>query len=426
MIKGRLIDELKARQADLYALCSRLVQIPSENPPGDTTKLAAFIRDYLVSRGIEPEWHEPMPGRPNLVASLGSGGPRVVLAGHLDEFPAGQGWTRPPFSGAVEDGRIWGRGAGDMKAGLAVALTVASLLRGMDVPLRGTLTLAFASDEETGGVWGTQWLLANVPAVHGVACLIGESSGTWSAGIGEKGVLWLRLRASGISGHAAYRQGTSAIVSMRAALRALDRLHGRRGKPHASIAQVMSRQRQAAERRWGPGTGRLAGRLAVSVGTLEGGGQVNLIPESAMAEVDLRVPPGLTTVRVEKEARRLIRQAARGSVEVEVFNASRTSRRRIRGSSPSCGTTRGRRMAARSCPWCASAIPTAASFDARGFPPWSTAPPSTTWAAPTSTSRRQSCWKSPSFMRALSSTCWCPEVGDERGVARRRHHRSRE
>ena len=154
MIKRRLIDELKARQADLYALCSRLVQIPSENPPGDTTKLAAFIRDYLVSRGIEPEWHEPMAGRPNLVARVGSGGPRVVLAGHLDEFPAGQGWTRPPFSGAVEDGRIWGRGAGDMKAGLAVALTIASLIRGMGVSLRGTLTLAFASDEETGGAWG--------------------------------------------------------------------------------------------------------------------------------------------------------------------------------------------------------------------------------------------------------------------------------
>jgi len=320
MIKRRLIDELKARQADLYALCSRLVQIPSENPPGDTTKLAAFIRDYLVSRGIEPEWHEPMAGRPNLVARVGSGGPRVVLAGHLDEFPAGQGWSRPPFSGAVEDGRIWGRGAGDMKAGLAVALTIASLIRGMGVSLRGTLTLAFASDEETGGAWGTQWLLANVPAVHGDACLIGESSGTWSAGIGEKGVLWLRLRAAGISGHAAYRQGTSAIASLHAALRALDRLHGRRGKPNASVAQVMSRQRQAAERWWGPGTGRLAGRLAVSVGTLAGGGQVNLIPESALAEVDLRVPPGLTTARIEKEARRLIRQAARGSVEVEVFN----------------------------------------------------------------------------------------------------------
>src|SRR5215831_15268281 len=290
MLKSRLIGELRKRSGELFELCSQMIQIPSENPPGDTTKLGAFIRDHLESRRIPVEWHEPMAGRPNLVATIGSGSPNLVLAGHLDEFPAGQGWTRPPFSGAVEDGRIWGRGAGDMKAGLAVALTIASLVRGMDVPLRGTLTLAFASDEETGGVWGTQWLLANVPAVHGDACLIGESSGTWSAGIGEKGVLWLRLSASGVSGHAAYRQGTSAIVALRAALRALDRFHGRPGKPHAAVAQVMSRQRPAAERRWGPGTGRLAGRLAVSVGTLAGGGQVNLIPESAMAAVDLRVP----------------------------------------------------------------------------------------------------------------------------------------
>jgi len=320
MLKQRLIDELRARQSDLFALCSRLVQIPSENPPGDTTKLASFIRDYLVSRGIEVRWHEPMAGRPNLVATLGGGGPNLVLAGHLDEFPAGQGWTRPPFSGAIEDGRIWGRGAGDMKAGLAVALTVASLIRGMEVPLAGTLTLAFASDEETGGAWGTQWLLANVPAVHGDACLIGESSGTWSAGIGEKGVLWLRLRASGISGHAAYQQGTSAVGAMRAALGAVERLDGRRAKAEAGVARVIRRQRPSAERWWGRGTGRLADTVAVSVGTLQGGGQVNLIPEAAMAEVDVRVPPGFTTAAIENEARRRIKQAAGDSVEVDVFN----------------------------------------------------------------------------------------------------------
>src|SRR6266545_7227730 len=227
MLKSRLIDELRKRPAELFELCSRLVQIPSENPPGDTSKLAAFIRDHLAAHGMAVEWHEPMAGRPNLVATIGSGALNVVLSGHLDEFPAGQGWTRPPFSGAIQDGRIWGRGAGDMKAGLAVALTIASLIRGMEVPLAGTLTLAFASDEETGGAGGTQWLLENVPAVRGDACLIGESSGTWTAGIGEKGVLWLRLRARGVSGHAAYQQGTSAVGVLRGALGALDRLHGR-------------------------------------------------------------------------------------------------------------------------------------------------------------------------------------------------------
>src|SRR5262245_5072105 len=320
MLKSRFIDELRKRQGDLFELCSRLIQIPSENPPGDTTKLATFIRDHLAAQGIAVDWHEPMSGRPNLVASIGTGTPNLVLSGHLDEFPAGQGWTRPPFSGAIEGGRIWGRGAGDMKAGLAVALTIASLVRSFDVPLAGRLTLAFASDEETGGEWGTQWLLANVPAGRGDACLIGESSGTWSAGIGEKGVLWLRLAARGVSGHAAYRQGVSAVTAMQAALAAVERMHGRKVRGEKAIAGVIARQRGAAERRWGRGTGRLADTLAVSVGTLRGGGQVNLIPEAAMAEVDFRVPPGLTTTAVEKEARQRIRQVPRARVDVSVFN----------------------------------------------------------------------------------------------------------
>ena len=320
MLKPRLIDELRKRQAELFELCSRLIQIPSENPPGETTKLASFIRDHLESRRIPVEWHEPMAGRPNLVATIGSGSRNLVLSGHLDEFPAGAGWTRPPFSGAIEEGRIWGRGAGDMKAGLAVALTVASLVRELEVPLAGRLTLAFASDEETGGQWGTQWLLGNVAAVRGDACLIGESSGTWSAGIGEKGVLWLRLHSRGVSGHAAYQQGVSAVTAMRAALASVERMHGRKARGDRAVARVIARQRGAAERRWGRGTGRLADTLAVSVGTVQGGGQVNLIPEAAMAEVDFRVPPGLTTGSVEKEARRRIKEAARSRVEVVAFN----------------------------------------------------------------------------------------------------------
>jgi len=319
-LKVRLIDELRRRRDDLFALCARLVQIPSENPPGDTRALASAVADHLAALRIPVEWHEPMAGRPNLVATLGAGAPNLVLSGHLDEFPAGDGWTRPPFSGAIENGRVWGRGAGDMKAGLAAALTVAALIREFDVPLEGRLTLAFASDEETGGAWGTQWLLANVPAVRGDACLIGESSGTWSAGIGEKGVLWLRLRGRGVSGHAAYQQGRSAVAAMRAALAAVEGLQGRRGRADRAVRAVIAGQRRAAERRWGRGTGRLADTLAVSVGTLEGGGQVNLIPAAAMAEVDLRLPPGLTTAAVAREARRRIARATRGAVEVDVFN----------------------------------------------------------------------------------------------------------
>ena len=281
-----------------------LVRIPSENPPGDTTRIATSPSRHLRGHGIRPALHEPRRGTPNVVATLGRGAPNLVLSGHLDEFPAGEGWSFPPFSGRIRAGRIWGRGAGDMRAGLAVALFVMGLVRESGLTPRGTLTLAFASDEETGGTWGTQWLLQHVRTVRGDACLIGESSGTWSAGIGEKGVLWARVCGDGVSGHAAYALGESAVARVLAVLRAAEKLGGARGRPPAEVATVMRRQRAAAERHWGPGTGRIAERVTVNVGTIRGGGQVNLIPARCEADVDFRLPPGLPTTAVLENLRR--------------------------------------------------------------------------------------------------------------------------
>jgi succinyl-diaminopimelate desuccinylase len=316
--KVRLLGDLARRRGELIALCASLVRIPSENPPGDTTRVAAFAARYLRERGLRPAVHEPRRGMPNVVATLGRRGPNLVLSGHLDEFPAGEGWSVPPFAGLVRGGRIWGRGAGDMRAGLAVALFVTGLVREAGLAPRGRLTLAFASDEETGGRWGTQWLLEHVAAVRGDACLIGESSGTWSVGIGEKGVLWLRVRAEGVSGHAAYAQGQSAVLKVLAVLRAAARLQGARGRPRAEVAAVLRRQRAAAERHWGPGTGRIAERLTVNVGTIRGGGQVNLIPARCEADIDVRLPPGLSTAAVLRGLRRP-RPHLRGTA-IEVLN----------------------------------------------------------------------------------------------------------
>jgi succinyl-diaminopimelate desuccinylase len=314
----RLRAELRRRRGELVDLCTSLVRIPSENPPGDTTRIAAFAARYLRERGFRPVVHEPRRGMPNVVASLGAGAPNLVLSGHLDEFPAGEGWTFPPFEGTVRGGRIRGRGAGDMRAGLAVALFAMGLVREAGLTPRGTLTLAFASDEETGGIWGTQWLLEHVRAVRGDACLIGESSGTWSVGIGEKGVLWVRIRAEGVSGHAAYGLGESAVTKVLAVVRAAERLRGRSGRPRPEVARAMRRQRGAAERRWGPGTGRIAERLTVNVGGIRGGGQVNLIPARAEADLDFRLPPGLPTAAVLRALRRSA--AAQRGVAIEVLN----------------------------------------------------------------------------------------------------------
>jgi succinyl-diaminopimelate desuccinylase len=317
--KAALVNELHQRRQELYELCGSLIRIPSENPPGDTTALVAFILDYLRARGFKPDVHEPNRGMPNIIATLGSGGRNLVLSGHLDEFPAGDGWTFPPFEGRLADGKIFGRGAGDMKAGLAVALMVATLLKERDVDLAGRITLAFASDEETGGRWGTEWLLANVPEARGDACLIGESSGTWAIGIGEKGVLWLRLVASGVSGHSAYGQGESAVRKILEAVDDISALTGAKARTRQEIVDVMRRQRAAVEKRWGPGTGRMADRLTMNLGTIRGGGQVNLIPARCEAEVDLRLPPGMSTRTLEAQIRRRLK-SMKSDVEVTVMN----------------------------------------------------------------------------------------------------------
>jgi succinyl-diaminopimelate desuccinylase len=319
-VKPALDAELARRRQELYELCASLIRIPSENPPGDTTRLVAFIVDHLSALGIKPQIHEPQRGMPNVVATLGTGRRNLVLACHLDEFPAGDGWSFPPFAGTLADGKIMGRGAGDMKAGLAVALFVVRLLKERDVQLDGRVTLALASDEETGGRWGTDWLLANVPDVRGDACLIGESSGTWSIGIGEKGVLWLRLSAAGVSGHAAYGQGSSAIAKVLRAVKTLEALGGTTARARRDITDVMRRQRPLVEKRWGPGTGRMADHLTLSLGTLRGGGQVNLIPGRCEAEVDFRLPPGMTTRALEATVRRRLRADGSKDVEITVLN----------------------------------------------------------------------------------------------------------
>jgi succinyl-diaminopimelate desuccinylase len=311
---------LTRRRRRLSKLCARLVQIPSENPPGDTTRIAAFVERYLRTHGFAPTIYEPKRGRPNVVARLGRGRPNLVLAAHLDEFPAGSGWSFPPFSGAIRRGRILGRGAGDMKAGIAMSLFTAVLFKELSVKLRGSLTLVFASDEETGGTWGTEWLLKHVPAVRGDGCLIGESSGTRAIGVGEKGVLWLRFTARGVSGHAAYALGQSAVRKILAAIVVARGLDGRPVAPNREIAAVIRAQHREAEDQWGPGTGRLAGRVTLNIGRIQGGGSVNLIPDQCEVDIDVRLPPGLRTEHILRFLKRGFQRAGLADIGAETLN----------------------------------------------------------------------------------------------------------
>src|SRR6516162_318950 len=164
---GNPRTQLEARLShdrdEMIRLCQDLVRIPTETPPGDTREAFRCVGTYLERKGLAYETPTYEPTMPNLVASFaGAGpGPHLVLNAHLDVFPAGDPsrWSGDPFSGALRDDKLFGRGITDMKAGAVASIFTYAYLSEFRRGLRGRLTLTLVSDEERFGPFGARALL---------------------------------------------------------------------------------------------------------------------------------------------------------------------------------------------------------------------------------------------------------------------------
>lgn len=250
-------------------LLRRLIAVNTTNPPGGEAALARLLAGELAAAGLEVSVIDLGDGRANLRARLAGQRPRPALLwlGHLDTVPAGEtGWTTDPFTAAIRDGRLFGRGASDMKSGLAsMAVAAMSLARRSEVPAQD-LILYFTADEEAGGL-GARRLL-DEPWLSGVGqILVGEPTGL-NLGICEKGALWLEFTTTGRVAHGSHpERGRNAIASMHRLISGLlDVELG--GTPHP-----------------------LLGRSTLSLGTIAGGVKVNVVPDRCQLEVDIRLTP---------------------------------------------------------------------------------------------------------------------------------------
>lgn len=321
----QLSERILHANAELEALCATLVTIPSENPPGDTQALAACVESFLASiPGMEVKRVIGRAPAVNIIARLAGAKPgrRLLFNGHLDTFPAGDAaaWNGSPFSARIEDGRLYGRGACDMKAGLAAAMMTAKLLAYERASLCGELVLTFVGDEETGGTWGTQYVLANVPEARGDAMISADAGSPRVVRFGEKGQLWVELTAHGRSNHGAHvHLGDNAIVHL---IEALTDLKAIEAMPCPVPADVMAAMREAqpvSEPISGVGEFNTLSTLTVNIGTVAGGIAVNIIPDRATARLDFRFPPGLTLGVVEAEIGR--RMQAHPHVQWQVLSS---------------------------------------------------------------------------------------------------------
>jgi succinyl-diaminopimelate desuccinylase len=219
------VDDLSDEIVDFTAA---LIRIPTVNPPGDEyetcarvigDRLRAFDFDvaYVTADG-RPE-HTPAHPRVNVIGRRAgaSAHPLVHLNGHFDVVPAGAGWTVDPFGGVVRDGRVYGRGACDMKAGIAAAVYAAEALRRAAIALPGTLEVSGTVDEESGGLAGVHWLAERrwLAADKTDFVIIPEPLDVDRVCIGHRGVYWFEVEAHGRIGHGSMPfLGASAIEGM--------------------------------------------------------------------------------------------------------------------------------------------------------------------------------------------------------------------
>jgi succinyl-diaminopimelate desuccinylase len=266
-------------EEEVVEICRDLVRAPSVNPPGDETEVASVAAGQLAKLGIDARFVTPMPKRTSTIGSWGREGGRTLLFnGHYDVVPVPdpENWPHPPFSGHVADGKLYGRGSTDMKAGIAACLAAVSALQRAKLDPKGRLLMHLVADEEALGTHGTKYLVENGYCDGATEALVGEPTDMHLVGA-ERGAVWLRILTEGASAHGSTpRLGVNAIEHMAHVIRAVEGMRFR--KLHEML-----------------------GAPTVNIGTITGGSKVNMVPDRCAIEIDRRTIPGETLEEIVGE-----------------------------------------------------------------------------------------------------------------------------
>lgn len=351
-----------------------IIRIPSINPPepaGPELDVARYLAGALRDAGVPATVYEPVPGRGSVVARLhgdGTGGPPLLLLSHLDVVPAPlDGWTHDPFEADVADGWVYGRGAVDMKDLVAMELEVMRLLAGeardagrdpATDPVPGlTRDVLFAStaDEETGGLAGAGWLAMEHPEHLQAAAAINEAGGVavdvggrrlYPIQVAEKGTTTYRLTFHGTWGHGSMPRADNALVLAASAVlrlaepwpvrmtdvtrRFLDGAIAATEATNAPVAQMLrvlapgtpGASAKALEAVCSPVYARALDAMlrdTLSTNVLHAGVKFNVIPGSAVLEIDCRRLPGTTEPEMEARIRERLGPELLASTEIELL-----------------------------------------------------------------------------------------------------------
>lgn len=320
-----LLSWVERDQERLIEFFSKFIQAKSPNPPGDTREAMEHIKTFMDGEGLKYRIIDPHNEYPNLVASFEAPkkGRHLVLNGHIDVFPVAENdpWTYGPWSGAVADGKVWGRGSTDMKCGTTASIFTYYYLSKMREKLKGKLTLTCVSDEETFGPWGARYLMEKHPEVHGDTCLNGEPSGLHTLRFGEKGPLWLKFTVRTKGAHGAYTHMSDSASKIAGKIIAdLEALTELDTPAPGNIGVILERAAGAFDKAQGKGASKIVQKVTLNIGKIDGGLKVNMVPGECNFEADIRFPVGLKKERVIAEVEKIVKRYPQAKYEEMNFN----------------------------------------------------------------------------------------------------------
>jgi succinyl-diaminopimelate desuccinylase len=277
---------------DAVSLTKTLLRFDTVNPPGRERDCARYAGAMLQEWGYAVEYFDYQEGRTSVVARAGGSDKKapLCLTGHLDVVPLGaRAWTRDPFAGETDGDKLYGRGASDMKAGVAAILLAARVFSNKLSGTAGLVVVLTAAEE--GGCIGSAQLAKTRLLGRAGAMIVGEPTSNYPL-VGHKGSIKFHARFRGVSAHGSMPElGVNAIyLAARAASRLED--FDFNAKPHPVM-----------------------GKPTLNVGTFAGGSGVNVVPDEATLGVDVRTVPGVDHVDLVKRLKSLL-----GNAELDVFS----------------------------------------------------------------------------------------------------------
>ncbi len=349
-------------ESEVTTILSEILRIDTTNPPGNETKAAKHIEKILNKDGFQCEIFESAPQRGSIITRFNGSGekPSLLLLSHLDVVAAKAAeWSIDPFGGVVKDGFVWGRGALDMKGMTAIEIMVLKLLKRNNIRLKGDVILAATADEEMGGLNGAAYLLKKYPEKIFAPYVLNEGGGwsipahnknVYTIQTAEKGLLWFKVKAKGISGHGSMPEvADNAIMRMH---RVIGKLGDYRGPvSYVPVVKQLLEELSTDERLHEPIRRLLTNpqysdsvlaeltktapeivdeilpriRMTITPTIINGGTKENVVPSECEAVFDCRVLPGQNIEQAQNLIKQMLAEVGLQKLSIETIQAQEPS-----------------------------------------------------------------------------------------------------